>query len=45
MTGLCSPRLQLRGARRKEGHGRVGDKEEKHFFQLQDEGRVYLYWV
>lgn len=43
MLGLCSPRPELRGARRKEGQVGAGDRKEKHSFQLQEEGRVSLF--
>lgn len=45
VSRLYSPRPELRGARRKEGHVVAGDRKEKHSFELQEEGRVYLYWV
>lgn len=34
-----------KGTRRKEVHVEVEDRKEKHAFELQGEGRVYLYWV
>lgn len=43
MSGLCSPRPELRGARKKEGHMGAGDRKEKHSFELQEGGSQSIY--